>query len=219
MKTIRFVIMANLAAMSVLLSSCGPGQILGPTITPTFTSTPTLTPTPTATPTNTPTATATATPTATPTKTPRPAATITPTPTPLPGVGVARADIEKTFTALGYHFEDRLAVKGHSVRRGTADNQRHYMELVGDPEALSSASLYWIPKQMDQTDTIEAMITEALFWQTVTPQFADEAQAWSNQAKLDIVNTGNTMQQTTMGNLQLVETVQSGMVVIIVKEP
>ena len=56
-----------LCAMSLLITSCGPGQILGPafttTPTSTFTPTPTATFTPTATPTNTPTVTPTATPT------------------------------------------------------------------------------------------------------------------------------------------------------------
>jgi len=53
--------------ISLLVSSCGPGQFLGPTITPspTFTLTPTITPSPT--------------PTLTPTRTPTP--TITPSPT------------------------------------------------------------------------------------------------------------------------------------------
>ena len=48
-----------LACLAFLLAGCGPGQLLGPTVTPTPTatptSTPTLTPTPTSTPTLTPT--------------------------------------------------------------------------------------------------------------------------------------------------------------------
>lgn len=57
------------SVISLVLSGCGPGQLLGPTFTPTPTLTPTATPTPTA----------TLTPTATPTPTPVP-----PTPTPTP---------------------------------------------------------------------------------------------------------------------------------------
>jgi len=53
-------------AFSLLFSGCGPGQLLGPTITPTPTSTSTPTPTSTPTATFTPTATATATFTPTP---------------------------------------------------------------------------------------------------------------------------------------------------------
>lgn len=58
--------------MSLLISSCGPGQLFGPTITPspTYTLTPTLTPTSTS--------------TLTPTPTPTP----TLTPTPIPGIQV-----------------------------------------------------------------------------------------------------------------------------------
>jgi hypothetical protein len=69
-----------LFTVSTLFSSCGPGQLFGPTLTPTptNTATPTLTPTPTITP--TPTHTFTPTLTFTPTNTPT--ITLTPTPTP-----------------------------------------------------------------------------------------------------------------------------------------
>jgi hypothetical protein len=70
-----FVLLINL-----LLSGCGDGQVLGPTITPTPTIT--LTPTFTYTPTLTPTATSTFTPTATFT----PSATATPKATPTPEI-------------------------------------------------------------------------------------------------------------------------------------
>jgi hypothetical protein len=75
-KISAFFILATL-----LLTSCGPGQLFGPTLTPTptVTSTPTITLTPT--PTSTPTATFTITPTSTPSFTPTP--TFTPTLTPL----------------------------------------------------------------------------------------------------------------------------------------
>lgn len=72
----------------ILVSGCGPGQLLGPTFTPTPSAT--MTPTSTFTPTNTPTPTNTATPTFTPTRTPTstptntPSPTSTPSPTPVP---------------------------------------------------------------------------------------------------------------------------------------
>ena len=71
MKIQKFI---PLISISLLISSCGPGQLFGPTITPTFTAT--LTSTPTLTPTVTP------SPTITPTLTPSPTAT----PSPLPAV-------------------------------------------------------------------------------------------------------------------------------------
>src|SRR5262245_15220764 len=60
------------------LSACGPGQILGPTLTntPTATSTATATATPTATATSTSTPTPTSTSTSTPTVTPTPTAIV-----------------------------------------------------------------------------------------------------------------------------------------------
>jgi len=65
-------IFISFVLFSLLLASCGPGQLLGPTKTKTLTLTPT----------NTPTSTPTNTPTSTPTNTPTPTRTNTPTPTP-----------------------------------------------------------------------------------------------------------------------------------------
>jgi hypothetical protein len=65
----------------LLLTSCGPGQMFGPTITPSPTSTPTFTPTPT--------------PTSTPTFTP------TPTPTPTPSV-------EDVLTEIGFTRDESI---------------------------------------------------------------------------------------------------------------
>ena len=75
---------------SLVISSCSPGQLLGPTVTPTFTKT--LTPTATNTPTNTPTSTPTKTPTSTPTPTPTLPIDI---PTPQEGKGIVFGQILK----------------------------------------------------------------------------------------------------------------------------
>ena len=72
-----------LVCLSVFLSACGPGQLLGPTLTPT----PTVTFTPTVTPTVTP----TFTPAPTFTSTPVPSST--PTATPAPGFGAFQGKI------------------------------------------------------------------------------------------------------------------------------
>lgn len=77
-----------LAVISLLVSSCGPGQLFGPTITPS--------PMPTLTPTLTPTSTITPTPTSTPTP------TITPTPTPVAATFDDNlCDIKGSFTLDG----------------------------------------------------------------------------------------------------------------------
>ena len=70
MKDKRFAHFACILFVSMLIVSCGPGQLLGPTFTPTSTVTNTATPTLTSTPTITPTSTPTFTPTVTPTPTP-----------------------------------------------------------------------------------------------------------------------------------------------------
>lgn len=89
-----YAILIGLIVTSLPLTSCGPGQLLGPkltmtlaptatnTVTPTLTHTPTSTATLTATPTSTPTATSTSTATFTPTATPT--ATATPRLRPIP---------------------------------------------------------------------------------------------------------------------------------------
>ena len=80
----RTTLVISCLALSLIISGCGPGQLLGPTLTPTPTSTatPTLTPTPTLT--LTPTPTLTLTPTLTPTATPTITPTFTPTATVIP---------------------------------------------------------------------------------------------------------------------------------------
>ena len=83
MKHFIMTIFASIIFMT--LSACGPGQMLGPTITPT----PTATQTPTSTQTSTPTLTSTVTPT--------PTATFTATPTLIPFV-----IHDKKFAATGY---------------------------------------------------------------------------------------------------------------------
>ncbi|MEW5872161.1 MAG: DUF4352 domain-containing protein [Chloroflexota bacterium] len=70
---IFYFITVLLVAMSLSLAACGPGQLLGPTLTPTATNTPTSTATITPSP----------TPTFTPTPSPTPTATFTPTLVPL----------------------------------------------------------------------------------------------------------------------------------------
>lgn len=75
MNSQRFFITVFIS-VSVLLSSCGPGQLFGPTITLTPTTTPTATNTPTATFTITASPTFTLTPTSTPTLTPTPLSAI-----------------------------------------------------------------------------------------------------------------------------------------------
>lgn len=76
--------------MGLVIAGCGPGQLLGLTLTSTPTQTMTSTPTATSTTTNTPTATLTPTHTSTntpsPTITPTPTATLTPSQTPTPSV-------------------------------------------------------------------------------------------------------------------------------------
>ncbi len=89
----KHVVFIGLIVVSLVLSSCGPGQLLGPKPTPTPTSTPTPVPTNTPTPTDTPTVTPTSTPTMTPTLTMTPTPTrtqtpsVTPTVTPVPFTG------------------------------------------------------------------------------------------------------------------------------------
>jgi len=118
--------------VSFLLSACGPGQALGPTLTSTSTntSTPTATNTPTATSTCTPTATSTSTPTNTPTTTPT--ATSTSTPTPLPGLGVTTAEAVDGFDEL-FKFSEGVDSEGNAAQIGVTDNGLSTITFVGSP--------------------------------------------------------------------------------------
>ena len=89
--SVIYLCVTGLLVISFFVSGCGPGQLLGPTLTPT--------PTNTSTPTNTPTP--TTTPTTTPTITPAPTATNTPSPTPLPGLGWHAQILKKRLQASG----------------------------------------------------------------------------------------------------------------------
>jgi len=104
----RLSLQLILVMISLLVSSCGPGQLFGPTITPS--------PTPTLTPTITPTPTLTPTPTSTPTP------TITPTPTPVVATFDDKlCDIKGSFTLDG-----ALALSATSTFEQVVENEPRY---------------------------------------------------------------------------------------------
>lgn len=106
-------------AFSILLSSCGPGQLFGPTLTPT--PTPTLTNTPTFTPTLTFTNTLTSTPTFTLTSTLTPTLTSTPTFTPTPMSPLREQGCIKWDEVTREHVGETICVFGLIVQPETRD--------------------------------------------------------------------------------------------------
>jgi len=108
---------------SLLFVSCGPGQLLGPTLTPT----PTMTATPTITPTPAPTATATP----------------MPTPTAIPGIGIDRETLQTVFEELGIslEFHETDEVNGQPAVEGISNDLNHSLILIGRPEDLTSVIL------------------------------------------------------------------------------
>jgi hypothetical protein len=110
---------------SLVLASCAPGQLFGPTLTPTSTDTPTPsnTPTPTNTPmpTNTPTPSNTPTPTNTATPTNTPAPTLSPTPTLVPvQVSVANCSTANIQQGRGVWSKGYLVVPAGSYNRNAS---------------------------------------------------------------------------------------------------
>ena len=91
MNTKHLSMMIHIVILSIFISSCGPGQLFGPTFTPTTTLTPTSTPT--------------STPTLTSTATLTPTSTFTPTPEPHPAFVVIEAAISGD--AFGIVIEDK----------------------------------------------------------------------------------------------------------------
>ena len=110
-KSVSFLVLL----LSLLLSSCGAGQVLGPTLTPnpTSTNTPTLTPTSTKTP--------------IPTVTPLPTNTSTPSPTPIP------ASFEEDFNSdvLGWVDSPSLLhyVSSNSIGQCSASGENGKMDI------------------------------------------------------------------------------------------
>jgi hypothetical protein len=84
---------------SLVMSGCGPGQLLGPTVTPTPTLTFTPTPTSTSTPTSTP--------------------TLTPTITPTPGIGVPVISTGWEITIENAYAKDKLTSSVGGLRTTT----------------------------------------------------------------------------------------------------
>ena len=129
-----FALFSLVLLVTLAVSGCGPGQLLGPTITPspTTTLTPTLTPTPTSTPTLTPTATPTNTPTLTPT------AASTPTQMPLPA-GWQEYQVGGFSIALPAHWETADA-DGNGSRRLLGVIEDVYAD---DPPAVRNSYKFW----------------------------------------------------------------------------
>jgi hypothetical protein len=141
MKNQKIISMVSISVL-LFLSSCGPGQLLGPTITPTFT------------------ATSTSTPTATDTPTPTPSPTITPTltPSPLPAVFLTMFVNEyDTFTIYRQRGLWESAISGSSVstedfEKDTADyGELSNPYLTGNGFLLKGGSC---PAQIIQDPTL-----------------------------------------------------------------
>lgn len=149
--------------LSLIITSCGPGQFLGPTLTPTLTST--SSPSPTATPTITPTATFTPTPTQTRTSTPtrKPTSTKTITPTPLPGLGVKASEIVNAFTEF-FTFRDIPDIEGNPAKRGTTEEGYSTITLVGDPYLVKAE----LNIEVDKEDSISGTAFWILFLERTT---------------------------------------------------
>lgn len=119
-----------ITAFPLLFSSCGPGQVLGPTFTLTPTATMTATITPTNTPTNTSTPTSTPTFTPTPTQTPTNTPTITPTPIVYDGTWSGKT---KANWPVNVEVENNTVTK-FDFSYGTKDcNVKTQYEIKNDP--------------------------------------------------------------------------------------
>jgi hypothetical protein len=122
------------AALGVVLTACGPGQFLGPTLTPVPTSTFTAT--------SSPLPTATYTPTSTPTRTPTPTMTLTPTPAAV-GQSVPYGSLEITVLKIDKH--DFIVPTGYSGWR-PKDPTKIFLDLgvlVQNHDPAHTVSAMW----------------------------------------------------------------------------
>jgi dipeptidyl aminopeptidase/acylaminoacyl peptidase len=106
----------------LLLASCGPGKLFGPTITPTYTFTPK--------PTNTPTFTSTFTFTFTPSSTDTPTETFTPSPTPISGANALVVSCQTQKYESNY-FNYNLSTNTYSVLVVGSYPLNYYLSTLG----------------------------------------------------------------------------------------
>ena len=185
--------------LSMFVSSCGPGQIFGPTLTPTPTHspTPTHTFTPTATYTVTPTPTATSTPTLTLTSTRPPTKTPTLTPTPLPGLGVKTQEIVKLFADM-FTFNKAPDVDGQPAQKGvSSEGTSNTILLVGDPYLVRAE----LKIDFSRDNFISATVLWNLFLEG-TSQGGKDAADWVNANFSEAVKNGRV--ENTFGKVKVV---------------
>ncbi|MEW5872160.1 MAG: hypothetical protein AB1894_23060 [Chloroflexota bacterium] len=172
-------VLVCLAMVIILLTSCGPGQVFGPTITPTstYTSTPTITLTSTPTATLTPKPTSTFTPTVLPTNTP------TSTEIPIPTKSIACLDVQMiklefrfncnpniigpvdvsfiyqmckgTMTQAATKF--RISELPESMQKTVADTIDSYIELITRNKNCGSGSTCWDTVNDSYNQTLESL--------------------------------------------------------------
>ena len=157
-----------------LVSACGTGQILGPTLAPIPTGTSTLTITPAATRTFTPTLTSTPKPTSTPSTTPIPAS----------GLEVRASEVVSSFTDL-FRFSDIPDIDGNPAQKGIAEEGFSTITLVGDPY-LEKAELRI---DLSKENSFIATATWILFLE-VTSRGGKEAADWVHDNFPKALNNG-----------------------------
>lgn len=197
MRTHPLPVVSLVLLAALALSGCGPGQLLGPTVTPTPTLT--LTPTPTLTPTAT--ATATATPTLTPTATATPTLTPTATATPEPtraGVILPEGWNDYTMGAFQVALPARweavdVGLKGiRAIMEEAADFDNEWARAT--VESLSADEIhelikFWAvdPQPPGSTYAVAIITQETLDYAPDRDALCDELSSYYAQANFDVI--------------------------------
>ena len=181
----RSTIAFGCLVLSLLISSCGPGQVFGPTLTatPTNTVTPTWTPRPTLT--FTPTLTSTVTPTLTPTVT----STATPTSTPTVSTNCSLLDVSPVAGA---------EVPSYKYRgEGFAPNDSVAVTLTGTVEGDTSIEMWCNESNYTNAQgQVEGVITWCLWGNWSAEMWPAEMIPSIGPGIFSIEKTGCTASQT-----------------------
>lgn len=165
--------------------SCGPGQLLGPTVTPTATITPTRTAT----------LTPTLTPTLTVTNTPLP----TRTATPLPGLGIKDAALVSWANDFQYTLQE-VTVEGLPARRYVSLEGFTVLTLVGEPPYVQKVIL---EIDIQKENPLIASATWIYILEVASNHAGKPAADWVHEAYPEAVRSGRQEQVFKNANIVL----------------
>lgn len=192
--------------ISLLISSCGPGQLFGPSLTstPTITLTPTTTSTPPSTPTNTAVPTLTLTPQIQPS-----------TPTPFPNLGIKTSDAVNGMNFMkGVTFVDIPDVDGQAAQKAEMPKDFTTVTFIGEPY-LTRAELRIDLSKLKDIDILNMYIVS--FVMSTSSDGGFEAQDWARHSLSEAAQKGRI--EKSFGKSKIVIEIEDGIILNLIVLP